>query len=353
MKKRIVFIILTLVIVVVLILVLLNVFSKKEIQLVNIDDLTYDYNALYSADYTLIEGDITSEVSASYNLSDDNTCEYQASYENELGSYKIYSTSCNYEIDRLDITLHMGITTEYTPSSDEDMQVQNEVGMEYVGSFVFDNYSHIEIDDVSYTQEDYQKFVDNDIKEILLDPSNEKKYDRDGESLDQNDNINLDKYEIIDKRKVDNHTESINNIKIISSTSSNDFSTYEEVDYEMLMLRLEDSGTSGLYYIGNPTCMNCQRLTEKLISLQEKYGFKTVYFDITSIGYSGNAYEELQKALIFPYNMFEDTNKTLGDYLGYTPMIFVLSDGVIQDAFIGDVSEDTLLEFLYTNGIVL
>ena len=107
-----------------------------------------------------------------------------------------------------------------------------------------------------------------------------------------------------------------------------------------------------IYLVDEIFCLGSMRLKEKLISLQEKYGFKTVYFDITSIGYSGNAYEELQKALIFPYNMFDDTNKTLGDYLGYTPMIFVLSDGVIQDAFIGDVSEDALLEFLYTNGIV-
>lgn len=123
-----------------------------------------------------------------------------------------------------------------------------------------------------------------------------------------------------------------------------DVSKFSEVDYSGLKKIMNGEGTH-VVYIGRSTCHYCAMFIPVMIEAQEKYGFKTEYFDITRVfNFANNsvvdqdAYNELSK-----YNSFFKEN-----FLS-TPMVVIFKDGKYVDGTIGYQDINTYSAFLEKN----
>lgn len=123
-----------------------------------------------------------------------------------------------------------------------------------------------------------------------------------------------------------------------------DVSKFSEVDYSGLKKIMKGEGTH-VVYIGRSTCRYCAMFIPIMTEAQEKYGFKTEYFDITRVfNFTNNsvvdqsAYDELSK-----YNDFFEEN-----FLS-TPMVVIFKDGKYVDGTIGYQDINTYSSFLEKN----
>ena len=123
-----------------------------------------------------------------------------------------------------------------------------------------------------------------------------------------------------------------------------DVSKFSEVDYSGLKKIMKGEGTH-VVYIGRSTCHYCSMFIPIMTEAQEKYGFKTEYFDITRVfNFTNNsvvdqsAYDELSK-----YNDFFEEN-----FLS-TPMVVIFKDGKYVDGTIGYQDISTYSSFLEKN----
>lgn len=123
-----------------------------------------------------------------------------------------------------------------------------------------------------------------------------------------------------------------------------DVSKFSEVDYSGLKKIMKGEGTH-VVYIGRSTCHYCAMFIPVMAEAQEKYGFKTEYFDITRVfDFTKNsvvdqdAYNELSK-----YNSFFKEN-----FLS-TPMVVIFKDGKYVDGTIGYQDINTYSSFLEKN----
>ena len=123
-----------------------------------------------------------------------------------------------------------------------------------------------------------------------------------------------------------------------------DVSEFSEVDYSGLKKIMKGEGTH-VVYIGRSTCHYCAMFIPIMTEAQEKYGFKTEYFDITRVfNFTNNsvvdqdAYNELSK-----YNSFFKEN-----FLS-TPMVVIFKDGKYVDGTIGYQDINTYSSFLEKN----
>lgn len=123
-----------------------------------------------------------------------------------------------------------------------------------------------------------------------------------------------------------------------------DASKYTEVDYKGLKNVMKEDGTHVIYF-GRETCSFCAMFIPVMNEAQEKYGFKTYYFDVTRVwNYNTNtvvdqtAYEELTGINDF----FEE------NFLA-TPMVVIYKDGKYVDGTMGYQEIDTYSAFLEKN----
>ena len=123
-----------------------------------------------------------------------------------------------------------------------------------------------------------------------------------------------------------------------------DVSEFSEVDYSGLKKIMKGEGTH-IVYIGRSSCGYCSMFIPVMTEAQEKYGFKTEYFDITRVfNFTNNsivdqtAYDELSK-----YNAFFEEN-----FLS-TPMVVIFKDGKYVDGTVGYQDIDTYSSFLEKN----
>ena len=322
--------------------------NKSELTLINIDDLNYEPQSTYLTTFVLKNGDNYYQVKGHINFSK-NDCYYYSEWVDEFGSYNFESMTCTYKFSGEYININLdGILT----FKDTMMVESQEEIMDYQlnGTFKYDNKSHIILNDITYVNEKYQKYLDYNTHEILVDSENND-YKEDGtRPWADGDSIDISSYEIIDKRKNDNNTSDYSNIlditNIVTSNIINktDYSEVRDVNASEL-LKLFD--TNGLYFIilGSKTCMPCQNLLNDLKSIQVEYSFQSIYINI--ISQNNDDKELIKNKLISSYGSEEIANNFLA-----TPRLIVLENGKIQDYTLGYGSKDNLLNFLNENGII-
>lgn len=139
-------------------------------------------------------------------------------------------------------------------------------------------------------------------------------------------------------------SEGTNNNDSNDETYEYDVSEFSEVDYAGLKKLMKGEGTH-VVYIGRSTCHYCAMFIPVMKEAQEKYGFKTTYFDITRVfNFTNNsvvdqtAYDELSK-----YNSFFEDN-----FLS-TPMVVIFKDGKYVDGTIGYQEISSYSSFLEKN----
>ena len=123
-----------------------------------------------------------------------------------------------------------------------------------------------------------------------------------------------------------------------------DVSKFSEVDYAGLKKIMKDDGTH-VVYIGRSSCHFCAMFIPVMTEAQEKYGFKTEYFDITRVFNFNNNSVVDQDA----YNELSEYNNFFKENFLSTPMVIIFKDGKYVDGTIGYQDINTYSSFLEKN----
>ncbi len=125
-----------------------------------------------------------------------------------------------------------------------------------------------------------------------------------------------------------------------------DVSEFNEIDYSEFEKIMDKEEGTHVVYIGRSTCYYCALFVPIMTEAQEKYGFTTDYFDISTVyNYDTNtvinedAYDKLSD-----YNDFFEEN-----FLS-TPMVVIFKDGKYVDGSIGYQEISGYSSFLEKNG---
>ena len=123
-----------------------------------------------------------------------------------------------------------------------------------------------------------------------------------------------------------------------------DVSKFNQVNYDEFNKLISSKGTH-VIYIGRETCSYCAMFIPIMNEAQEKYDFKTNYFDISSIfDFSTNSILD-QKA----YNEMSNLNEFVKENFLATPMVLVFKDGKYVDGTLGYQDINTYSQFLEKN----
>ena len=133
--------------------------------------------------------------------------------------------------------------------------------------------------------------------------------------------------------------------KIEEEIPEYDVSDFKNINYSEFEKLISLKGTH-VIYIGRESCSYCAMFIPTMKEAQEKYEFKTNYFDISSIfNFTTNTIID-QKAF--------DKMSTLNDFFEEnilaTPMIVIYKDGKFVDGTMGYQSLDEYSSFLEKNG---
>lgn len=125
-----------------------------------------------------------------------------------------------------------------------------------------------------------------------------------------------------------------------------EYDEFNEIDYSEFEKIMDKEEGTHVVYIGRSTCYYCALFVPIMIEAQEKYGFTTDYFDISTVyNYDTNtvinedAYDKLSD-----YNDFFEEN-----FLS-TPMVVIFKDGKYVDGSIGYQEISGYSSFLEKNG---
>ncbi len=123
-------------------------------------------------------------------------------------------------------------------------------------------------------------------------------------------------------------------------------------------LKLFDSKTPQVIYIGRPDCYFCQQFLPTMLKVQEDLGFKTNYININIAENMSSSNEDLMKMLDKMDLKTEISDEegnlievTYGEAYGHTPMIIIVKGGKMIDGQLGGASESDYKEFLTSNGV--
>ncbi len=133
-----------------------------------------------------------------------------------------------------------------------------------------------------------------------------------------------------------------------SNTSSNEDTTQEEtLDYDVSAfeqvneeeaLALFDNKEPTVIYFGSPTCGFCASFIPTMEAVQETYGFKHYYLDVSAIS-DTDAINDMVE--LMTVESVQDATKTYGDDFGITPMVIVVEDGEMTYGTLGAVDIDS------------
>lgn len=123
-----------------------------------------------------------------------------------------------------------------------------------------------------------------------------------------------------------------------------DVSEFKEVNYKEFKKIMSSKGTN-VVYIGRATCGYCAMFIPVMVEAQEKYGFKTNYFDISSIF-------DFEKNSVIDQNAYDELS-TLNDFFEEnflaTPMVVIFKDGKYVDGTLGYQEIASYSQFLENN----
>lgn len=119
-----------------------------------------------------------------------------------------------------------------------------------------------------------------------------------------------------------------------------DVSMFEKVDFDKMMDKFESSDLE-VIYIGRPTCGYCVKFLPVLQEAQEKFGYKTVYYDLTDV-----TQDETNKII-----EKDNEDEFIKTNFGATPMVLLVKDGKLVDGWVGYAEYDSFAEFLTKNGL--
>lgn len=143
-----------------------------------------------------------------------------------------------------------------------------------------------------------------------------------------------------------------------NSNQTNTTENYDVSDFDSLnlsqVLELFSSKDTSILYLGRSSCSACVSFLPTLKKVQNDLGFKTKYLDITTVDTSSNQYLEFMNKLTKKIEVTvngEATEGKISEYYGYTPMVIVIKDKKVVDAFVGAYSETKYKNFLKDNGI--
>lgn len=132
-----------------------------------------------------------------------------------------------------------------------------------------------------------------------------------------------------------------------------DVSKMTEVDEKELLNLFDEKGTK-VVYIGRPSCSACVTFVPTLNQVHEELDFDLYYLNSENLGTDQEALNEiaqkLDKEITINTTSGEETGK-YGEYLGTTPMLFIIKNGKMIDGIIGAYSYDSLKLFLNNNNI--
>lgn len=132
-----------------------------------------------------------------------------------------------------------------------------------------------------------------------------------------------------------------------------DVSKMTEVNEKELLELFNDKDTK-VVYIGRPSCSACVTFVPTLNQVHDELGFDLYYLNSENLGTDQESLSELAKKLdkeiTINTTSGEESGK-YGEYLGTTPMLFIIKNGKMLDGIIGAYSYDSLKSFLNNNGI--
>lgn len=124
-----------------------------------------------------------------------------------------------------------------------------------------------------------------------------------------------------------------------------DVSKYNSVNYSDFKKLTELKGTH-VIYIGRSSCSYCAMFIPVMNDAQEKYGFTTNYFDISSIfDFSNNTIIDKEA-----YDEMSNLNDFFKENLLATPMVVIFKDGEFVDGTMGYQELVDYSKFLENNG---
>lgn len=141
--------------------------------------------------------------------------------------------------------------------------------------------------------------------------------------------------------KSSNWSSSNNDSKEEENLGEYDVSMFTEVTTDNLKKSIEGDSVK-IVYIGRATCGYCVQFLPILQEAQEKFGYKTLYLDITTI-----TTEEQQKKIM----ELDNDEKFLEENFGSTPMVLAFKNGKMIDTWIGYAEYDDYAKWLKDLGL--
>lgn len=194
--------------------------SKKQLYLKTIDNSDFKYErAVYNADIVIKDVEINGEkvdipIRAIYDFTNDKYANvFFAKIDEQKGKYGAYAIYSNVQIDERNTREYDmkrisheyivdALKYNYTPNADNlyNYQYYKEPHNETRGTFSEDNIYFI-ADGITYEHEKHEWFRKNGINEVLVDPNTNKIYKLSGESVEDDAQLDLSKYEIVDMKE--------------------------------------------------------------------------------------------------------------------------------------------------------
>ena len=130
-----------------------------------------------------------------------------------------------------------------------------------------------------------------------------------------------------------------------------DVSMFESIDATQFLSTINSENPT-VVYLGRGTCSFCVKFLPVLQQAQANLGYTTKYIDIYGIDQTSDDYN----TMVSKINEFTDTfnSKNSANYeaiYGYTPLVLVVQNSEIKDAWIGNGEYNKFVEFLNNNGI--
>ncbi|MDD3453673.1 MAG: thioredoxin family protein [Bacilli bacterium] len=130
------------------------------------------------------------------------------------------------------------------------------------------------------------------------------------------------------------------------TTGEYDISEFTSVDVNGFMSEIKKDGYQ-VVYIGRATCSYCVKFIPTMQEAQEKFNYKTIYFDITQvIDFTTSEISDEEG-----YNKIVALDSYVSKNFGSTPMILVFKDGKYINGWVGYSEYDDFADFLTESGL--
>lgn len=130
------------------------------------------------------------------------------------------------------------------------------------------------------------------------------------------------------------------------TTTEYDVSEFKSVDFDGFMSATKANGYN-VVYIGRSTCGYCAKFLPIMKEAQNKYGYTTIYYDITQvIDFVNNKIIDEDQ-----YNQILSLDDYVKEEFGSTPMVLVFKDGKYIDGWVGYDSYENFASFIEKCGL--